>query len=157
MGEHDYWTEIPHRLHIKICERINRLEDVEDVEQDILLHIWKSRFSFRGDCSFYTWAYRIAENRINDFYRKRYRQERNDTAAGCAWLERKKNQAIYENMTQKIYSEQLLHRLPVKNRYIVKHWSDGDSFGEIAAAIGASYEATRSRWRRAIAKLSNMQ
>jgi len=44
----------------------------EDLTQDIFLEVYKSLFRFRGICSERTWVFRIAKNRLFDFYRKQY-------------------------------------------------------------------------------------
>jgi len=45
-------------------------EDASDCAQEAMLKIWRSLSSFRFDCSFETWTYRIAANCCLDFLRK---------------------------------------------------------------------------------------
>lgn len=45
------------------------LEDGEDVAQNAFLKAWRSLPSFRGDCAFSTWLYRIAVNCARDHCR----------------------------------------------------------------------------------------
>ena len=45
-------------------------EDASDCAQEAMVKIWRSLASFRFDCSFETWAYRIAANCSLDFLRK---------------------------------------------------------------------------------------
>ena len=136
-------------MHSYICSRISNEEDILDVEQDVLLNIWKARNSFRGDSSFLTWARRIADNRIADFHRERYRRHEKELTAGIVWLEKKKRDGLVEDIIPRIYVNQLLERETPIARYILKHREDGDSFVEIADALRLSYEATRSQYRRA--------
>lgn len=142
-------------MHRYICSRISNEEDILDVEQDILLNIWKSRNSFKGDSSFLTWARHIADNRIADFYRKRYRRYEKELTTGYVWLEKKKREGLVEDIIPRIYVNQLLERETPIARYILKHREDGDSFIEIADALGMTYEATRSQWRRAKERIKN--
>ncbi len=44
----------------------------EDLTQDIFLEVYKSLHGFRGICSERTWVFKIAKNRLFDFYRKQY-------------------------------------------------------------------------------------
>src|ERR1700745_2899601 len=46
-------------------------EDARDVYQEAFLRVYKNIHSFRFDCSFYTWLYRIVTNICLDHLRKR--------------------------------------------------------------------------------------
>src|SRR4249919_567772 len=46
-------------------------EDAQDVYQEAFLRVYKNIHSFRFDCSFYTWLYRIVTNICLDHLRKR--------------------------------------------------------------------------------------
>ncbi len=46
-------------------------EDAHDVYQDAFLRIYRNLHSFRFDCSFHTWLYRIVTNLCLDHMRKR--------------------------------------------------------------------------------------
>ncbi|AFA47328.1 RNA polymerase sigma factor [Acetobacterium woodii] len=49
-------------------------EIAEDLTQDIFLNVFKGLKQFKGLCSERTWVFKITKNKINDFYRKHYRQ-----------------------------------------------------------------------------------
>jgi len=46
-------------------------EDAQDVYQEAFLRVYKNLHSFRFDCSFHTWLYRIVTNLCLDHLRKR--------------------------------------------------------------------------------------
>src|SRR3974390_3952681 len=46
-------------------------EDARDVYQEAFLRVYKNLSSFRFDCSFHTWLYRIVTNLCLDHLRKR--------------------------------------------------------------------------------------
>src|SRR3954449_11692892 len=46
-------------------------EDAHDVYQEAFLRVFKNLHSFRFDCSFHTWLYRIVTNLCLDHMRKR--------------------------------------------------------------------------------------
>jgi RNA polymerase sigma-70 factor (ECF subfamily) len=50
-----------------------RAEDGEDVAQNAFLKAWRSLSSFRGDCAFSTWLYRITVNCARDHCRSQFR------------------------------------------------------------------------------------
>lgn len=45
--------------------------ELNDLVQEILLQLWRSRASFRGDASMDTWLYRVALNTAMSFRRKK--------------------------------------------------------------------------------------
>ena len=51
-------------------------QDAQDVYQDAFLKAYKNIGSFRFECSFYTWIYRIVTNLCLDHLRKRERAQR---------------------------------------------------------------------------------
>lgn len=53
-------------------------EAARDILQETMLAVWLERDLFRGDCSARTWVYRIARNKVADYFRNR-RRRRNDT------------------------------------------------------------------------------
>lgn len=46
----------------------------EDLTQDVFLDVFKGLKQFKGLCSERTWVFKITKNKVNDFYRKQYRQ-----------------------------------------------------------------------------------
>src|SRR3979409_608570 len=56
-------------------------EDANDVYQEAFLRVYKNLHSFRFDCSFHTWLYRIVTNLCLDALRKR-RVPRAESAVG---------------------------------------------------------------------------
>lgn len=56
----------------KVCRSYTNNEaDSEDLFQEIVLQLWKSHRSFKGDSKFTTWMYRVALNTAISLYRKR--------------------------------------------------------------------------------------
>lgn len=53
---------------------LNRVEDAEDLTQDVLLKLAKKVVQFRGESSLDTWVYRVTVNAALDFRRRRARQ-----------------------------------------------------------------------------------
>lgn len=61
-------------IHGLILRVVGNKEDAEELAQDTFLKAFKSLPSFKGDCGFSTWIYRIAYNSAISHVRKR-RQE----------------------------------------------------------------------------------
>src|SRR5436190_18396858 len=50
---------------------MKRPEDARDVYQEVFLKVYRNLHSFRSECSFYTWLYRIVTNVCLDHLRRR--------------------------------------------------------------------------------------
>ena len=52
-------------------QSLKSADDAFDVSQEVFIKVYRSLGSFRGDCKFSTWIYRIAVNVIKDFLRSK--------------------------------------------------------------------------------------
>ena len=152
MTEPEYWTEVPGWLHNKLCKAFRNPEDVEDIEQDILLNVFRSRENFNHDSSFETWAKSIAKRRIADFYRREIRKEKKEMEFAVHDRERRRNQEILR-LQAHLSAMEITSGLPISYRDVLKLRLEGNSFAEIADELGLTYEAARSRYRRAIKRI----
>ena len=50
------------------------VSDADDIAQDALIKAWRSLSSFRGDCSFSTWLFRVTVNTARDVIRSNARR-----------------------------------------------------------------------------------
>jgi RNA polymerase sigma-70 factor (ECF subfamily) len=133
----------------KVYNRVQSLVpecDAEDVTQDIFMSLVDSIGSFKGKSAFSTWFHRISMNKVADYHRKvarRKEQFGDDQPLRVVnpWKATEDEMIIKEAMMD----------LPEKHREIlVLKFSQGLSFAEIADRLDLTYEATRSRCRRAI-------
>ena len=64
-------------------------EDARDVYQEAFLRVYRNLHSFRFDCSFHTWLYRIVTNICLDQLRKRkVRKEESAGGGNAGWADR---------------------------------------------------------------------
>jgi RNA polymerase sigma-70 factor, ECF subfamily len=54
---------------------VPRTDVIEDILQEILLAAWQALPTYRGDSSLQSWILGIARHKIDDYYRKRIREE----------------------------------------------------------------------------------
>ena len=59
------------RIYYKILGVVKNPEDAEDISQEVFISVYKNLKKFRADSNIYTWIYKIAINKIYDFFRKR--------------------------------------------------------------------------------------
>ena len=136
-----YFPKVYNRVHSLVPEA-----DVEDVTQDIFLSLVDSIHSFRGNSAFGTWFHRIVMNKVADYHRKASRRreqlsEKHPPRSVNPW-----NAANDE-----LIVKEALRELPEKHREVLLlKFSEGLSFAEIAERLDLTYEASRSRYRRAV-------
>ncbi|WP_319502744.1 RNA polymerase sigma factor [uncultured Draconibacterium sp.] len=124
-----------------ICRYYNsNAEDQKDMYQEVLVNIWKSLDSFRGDSAMSTWVYRVAVNTSLTFTGKAFRHMKLMVDADTTNL----NSILDdENLKQKLAEEKLLERmqlelnqLSVIDKALISLLLEGLSMKEIAEVIG---------------------
>lgn len=133
----------------KTYRKVRRLvpaEDAEDVTQDIFLNLVRSISNFEGRSAFATWFNKIIVNRVADYHRKMFRQRSRFTSEEEILRHEPSQEANSD-----VEMEDLLVNLPEHYREVISMKLYYDlSFAEIASALGTTYEAARSRYRRGI-------
>jgi RNA polymerase sigma-70 factor (ECF subfamily) len=125
-------------------------EAVEDVTQEVFVAVLRGIRDYRGNSLFRTWLAAIIRHKVADFYRQRSRQpevvplagDGDDPVAPDTWEERALVQAVLQRLPAH-YQEVLLLR-----------FAEGKPFDQIAGVLGISLEATKSRYRRAVAAVA---
>ena len=121
--------------------------DAEDVTQEIFLALVRSIDNFNGKSAFSTWLYRIMMNKVADYHRTATRREKSEQIAA----ERDIFADSWSQEDAEITIKKILRNIPESEREIIlMRLSDNLSFHEISTRLGLTYEATRSRYRRAI-------
>ncbi|QIA08200.1 RNA polymerase sigma factor [Draconibacterium halophilum] len=124
-----------------ICRYYNsNAEDQKDMYQEVLVNIWKSLDSFRGDSAMSTWVYRVAVNTSLTFTGKAFRHMKLMVNSITTNL----NSILDdENLKHKLAEEKLLERmqlelnqLSVIDKALISLMLEGLSMKEIAEVIG---------------------
>ena len=141
---------------------LNDPRDAEEVTQDVLLTVVRKIQTFKGEAAFSSWLYRIAANAAYQRLRaKRVRQEVSlepflsvfDDEGRYVqpvvdWSRQLDDPAVAGEVRAAI--ERSLTRLPEEHRVIVLlHDVEGLSNEDVAAALGLSVPAVKSRLHRA--------
>ncbi|MFW2136807.1 sigma-70 family RNA polymerase sigma factor [Soonwooa sp.] len=124
----------------------NSLEDEQDLFQEIVLQLWRSYDSFKGNSKISTWMYRVALNTAITLFRKRtkspltseldevhfeYEQEQDD-----------------EKQAQISLLYKVIKLLPNVERAIVMMYLDDISYKEIAETLGITEVNARVKMNR---------
>jgi RNA polymerase sigma-70 factor (ECF subfamily) len=115
--------------------------DQDDLFQEILLQLWFSIPSFRGEAKETTWIYRVAFNTMLAWHRgERRRRERHETVAQAVAFPRVQpshlDAAPAGHIVERLYA--LIHRLPKIDASLALMHLDGLSYQEMAEVLGIS-------------------
>lgn len=123
--------------------------DRQDLQQDMLLAVWRALPSFRGEASLKTFVASIAQRRAVSHVQKAARAPRTSELddmlmAGEASQE---DTAIRRDMQRRLMIA--LRSLPVAQREAAVLLLEGFSYGEIGTVLGVSANAATLRCQRA--------
>jgi RNA polymerase sigma-70 factor (ECF subfamily) len=141
-------------------------EDARDVYQEAFLRVYRNLHSFRFDCSFHTWLYRIVTNICLDHLRKRkVRREEApviDSIEGpIDRMERVEEESAHANPERSMFNVQLgaridvaLGRLSPRERMVfeLRHYQ-GLRLRNIGDVLGTTEEAAKNCLFRATQKM----
>lgn len=127
----------------------------EDITQEIFIDVFKNMDGFKGLCSNRTWIFRIAKNRLFDFYRKQYRQKIEFTgiddplAAGLSDPGQDAEMLMESALESRMVCD-CLNRIPKHYRItLILKYVDGKSVKQIAQLTDKSAKAVESLLQRA--------
>jgi RNA polymerase sigma-70 factor (ECF subfamily) len=121
-----------------------------DLEQDILLALWRAQESFRGDCSERTWVYRIAHN-VAASHVARALRTRRDMDASRTQPDPGRTKAPDDAVADRDEVRRLEHRirsLDLPNRQLALLALEGCTTAEIAEVTGLTPTNVTTRLSR---------
>lgn len=141
-------------------------EDASDIYQEAFLRVYRNLHTFRFDCSFHTWLYRIVTNLCLDHLRKR-KVRREDASHGSAAEDAPDQVAVLReervdgDPLRKLFSQQVKDRvenilagLTPRERMVfeMRHYQ-GMRLRAIGEVLGTSEEAAKNCLFRATQKM----
>jgi RNA polymerase sigma-70 factor (ECF subfamily) len=132
----------------------DKLEDQQDLFQEIILQLWKSLDSFKGNSEFSSWMYRVALNTAIVFFKKEKRKQDNFTII--------KNEPIDNEVFDSEKDQQLVHfykavkQLTKIEKAIIILLIEGYSGKKIAENLGLSEVNVRVKIKRTKNKLQEI-
>lgn len=136
----------------------------DELHQDVWLNIIKSSSGFTQQSSFKTWLYKIAHNRLVDYYRQTSKQPLHLVRKTVAepGIETTDKPDCPQTEPDTVLQEQQLNyallegiaSLPKEQQEVfLLHERSGMTLQEIAGVTDSSFESTKSRLRYAVKKL----
>ncbi|GEM_PF-2715466 len=140
--EIERWNELSHRLMAFVRKRVADKENAKDIVQDVFLQFHGHRHQLRDSDKLVAWIFRIAQNKISDFYRYRIRQA--DAPVPTQDEENRYTRCVATCLKQE------LAKLPDKYREALE-LAEMNTIPQvkIASAFGLSYSGLKSRVQRA--------
>lgn len=141
-------------------------EDASDIYQEAFLRVYRNLHTFRFDCSFHTWLYRIVTNLCLDHLRKRKVRREEPSAAPLPEgapdrMEVLREERVDGDPQRKLFSQQVKRRveevltgLTPRERMVfeMRHYQ-GMRLRAIGDALGTSEEAAKNCLFRATQKM----
>ena len=128
-------------------------EDVEDVTQEVFIAALQSLGSFRGESQFSTWLRTLTNYKVAEFYRKRNRKKEAPQAP-LSEADQRRAGGPGRAEEEQIQLQNALNQLPESYREVLLlRFAEGLQFHQIPGLTGQNLEATKSLFRRAVAKL----
>ena len=156
------------RYQHKVASLVSRYVppgDIADVVQESFVKAWRALDSFRGDCAFYTWLYRIAVNTSKNYLVAQGRRppssdvdandaENFESGGALKEISNPENLMLSEELRQIVF--RTIESLPEDLRMaITLRELDGMSYEEIAAIMDCPVGTVRSRIFRAREAIDN--
>lgn len=140
----------------KICKiYTDNPHDHEDLFQEIVIQLWKSYPSFRGEAKFSTWMYRIGLNTAIALFKKQSKKISTDTQETLEQI--KIIDDTNEQETERIKAMyDAIHQLSDIEKALIMMFLDDKPYREIGEILGITEGNTRVKMNRAKEKLKNL-
>lgn len=156
-GEQEFLAKI--EQHKGVIYKVSRMymdqpDDQEDLFQEIVLQLWKSYDTFRGDSQFSTWMYRVAINTAMVFFKKEKSRKQHYSDTKEPELAAEEYNPVKESQLDYFY--QAVQELNVVEKALIFFFLQGQSHKEIAANLGLTEGNARVKLNRTKEKLQQI-
>ena len=132
----------------------DQLEDQQDLFQEIILQLWKSLKSFKGNSQFSSWMYRVALNTAIVFFKNEKRKpdrytSNNIEPIACDFYNDEKDQQL-------VHFYKAVQELNKIEKALILQFIEGFSGKEIAENLGLSEVNVRVKTNRTKIKLQEI-
>jgi len=142
------------RIYRHIYYRVGRVEDAEDLAQQVFLQAWRALGRYRQtDSPFVAWLFTIAHNNVVSFYR-RLRPAASLEASGLDWPAAADTEGMMEAGLDHERVRQAIRHLRLEyQQVLVLRFLEDLPYRDIAGALGKSEVHIRVMQHRALQEL----
>ncbi|PQA93607.1 RNA polymerase subunit sigma-70 [Chryseobacterium shigense] len=131
------------------------LEDREDLQQEILIQLWKSYQNFKGNSEFSTWMYRVAINTAITYLKKEKQRTSNQTDTPHHFeVQTEDYNPAKDKQLEVFYSA--VQELKALEKAIIFYFMEGMSHKEIGDNLGLSEGNARVKLNRTKEKIQQI-
>ena len=140
----------------KVCRLYtNQEEDAQDLFQEILLQLWKSYKSFKGNSKFSTWMYRVALNTAITLFRKSTKSVNTQELDSSLYkMSEDTEYSEREEQINQLYTA--IKKLSEIERALVLLYLEDLPYKDIAETLGITEVNARVKMNRAKIKLKEI-
>ena len=145
--------------HKGILLKVSRIyfddsEDQKDLVQEIILQLWKSHESFKGNSQFSTWVYQVAINTALLFFKKYKRKPKQIPIAKHDLQAESVYDHKYEKQLDQFY--QAAQQLSKIEKALIFLYLEGQTGEQVAKTLGMSASNARVKLNRTKNKLKGL-
>lgn len=126
----------------------NTLEDEQDLFQEIVLQLWRSYDSFKGQSKISTWMYRVALNTAITLFRKKRKSPHTDELLDYHHSNFSDDEDTAQKQQQISSLYKIIKMLPNVERAIVTMYLDDLPYRDIAENLGITEVNARVKMNR---------
>jgi RNA polymerase sigma-70 factor (ECF subfamily) len=158
-GWRDLLSSLLQRHHRALLSRcyfyLRNNEDAEDAAQETELRVFRAIKNFRGESSFRTWMYSIADRQCYDIAHKRSRHFIDEHLFALIEIHEENARKMTEPDERQTVVNTILTRLPEQERdiLVLRFYMDL-SLQDISITLGLGLSATKMRLYRALDKFA---
>jgi RNA polymerase sigma-70 factor (ECF subfamily) len=131
------------------------LEDREDLQQEILIQLWKSYQNFKGNSEFSTWMYRVAINTAITYLKKEKKRTDNQTDVPHHFeVQNEDYNPSKDRQLEVFYTA--VQELKALEKAIIFYFMEGMSHKEIGDNLGLSEGNARVKLNRTKEKIQQI-
>ncbi|WP_240224336.1 RNA polymerase sigma factor [Rheinheimera hassiensis] len=156
-GDQSAWQQLVNRHQSALfyfgLRLLGSREDANDLLQDVLMVLCRNLGQYRGDSSFKSWLFGIANYRAMDMLRRRKYSDNDDELAEMPADSPGLPEQLASDRQQKQVQQQL-RSLPAEQRLVLElKFYQQFTFDEIASQLAISSNTVKSRFYAALDKL----
>ncbi len=131
------------------------LEDREDLQQEIMIQLWKSYQTFKGNSEFSTWMYRVAINTSITFLKKEKQRTTHHTSAPQHFEFQNEEYNPSKDKQLEVFYKAVQQLKPLE-KAIIFYFMEGLSHKEIGNNMGLSEGNARVKLNRTKEKIQHI-